>query len=170
MESAVSTVIKNIIDARSLRVLSDAGRKLVGLFATVQMLRTDAQRKQLKGMIDNVYNTLLRMGADPNKVKRFEFLDEEQTRTQSILSLREIAADLMPHFLDKCWVLYSTTSDNLVLHLGQPNRDVQFKPGPSQRHAWTLRSRHRSSHAVEQHALPSISVSHITGARDSREL
>jgi len=44
-------------------------------------------------------------------VQGFEFLNEEQTRAQSILSLREIAADLMPHFMNKCWILYSTTQD-----------------------------------------------------------
>jgi hypothetical protein len=112
MESAASDSIKKVIDGRSLRVLSEMGRKIIALFAAVQMLRTEAQRKQLKSMIDSVYNVLLRMGADPNNVQGFEFLDEEQTRTHSILSLREIAAALMPHFLDKCWVLYSTTKDN----------------------------------------------------------
>lgn len=112
MESAASNFIKKIIDARSIHVLSDTGRKMIALFAAVQLLRTDAQRKQLKGMIDNMSSALLRMGADPNKVQGFEFLDEGQTRTHSILSLREIAAELMPHFLDKCWVLYSTTKDN----------------------------------------------------------
>jgi hypothetical protein len=112
MESAASNFVKKIIDARSICVLSDQERKMIALFAAVQLLRTDAQRKQLKSMIDKVYSALLRMGADPNKVQGFEFLDEEQTRTQSILSLREIAAELMPHFLDKSWVLYSTTKDN----------------------------------------------------------
>lgn len=112
MESAASNFINKIIEARSLSVLSDTGRKMIALFAAVQMLRTDAQRKQLKGMIDNVYSAIVKIGGDPNKVQGFEFLDEEQTRTHSILSLREIAADLMPHFLDKCWVLYSTAKDN----------------------------------------------------------
>ncbi len=52
------------------------------------------------------------MGADLNKVDGFEFLDEEQTRAHSIVSLRELAASLMPYFLDKCWVLYSTSKDD----------------------------------------------------------
>jgi hypothetical protein len=84
---------------------------MVALFAAVQMLRTDAQRKQLKGMIDRVYDAVLQIGGDPSKVQGFEFLNEEQTRAQSILSLRGIATDLMPHFLNKCWILYSTTQD-----------------------------------------------------------
>jgi hypothetical protein len=112
MESTASNFINEIIDGRSIQVLSDTGRKMIALFGAVQLLRTDAQRRQLKGIIDDVYNTLLGMGADPDKVQGFEFLDEGQTRTHSILSLREIAVELMPHFLDKCWVLYSTTKDN----------------------------------------------------------
>jgi len=112
MENAASSFISNVAKNRSLAGLGETGRKVIALFATVQMLRTEAQRKQLKGVIDNVYNALLRMGADPNKVHGFEFLDEEQTRTHSILSLGEMAATLMPHFLDKCWILYGTTNDN----------------------------------------------------------
>lgn len=109
MESVSSRMISRIVTAHSLRVLSDTGRKMVALFATVQMLRTDARRKKLKGMIDDVYAAVKSMGRDPNKVEGFEFLNEEDTRAASITSLRTLAADLMPYFLNKSWILYSAT-------------------------------------------------------------
>lgn len=112
LESAAGNIIHNIVEARSLRALSEGGRKIIALFAAVQMMRTEAQRKQLKGLIDHFYGALLQRGIDPDKVQGFEFLDEEETRTHSILSLRDIAASLMPHYLDKCWFLCSTTRDN----------------------------------------------------------
>ncbi len=76
------------------------------------MLRTDARRKELKGMIDDVYAAVKSIGGDPNKVKGFEFLNDEQTRVASITSLRSLAADLMPYFLNKSWILYSTTQEH----------------------------------------------------------
>jgi hypothetical protein len=112
MESAASNFVAGIVNSRSLTGLSETGRKMIALFAAVQMVRTESQRKQLKSMIDDVANALLKMGADLNKVDGFEFLDEEQTRAHSIVSLRKLAASLMPYFLDKCWVLYSTAKDD----------------------------------------------------------
>ncbi len=74
--------------------------------------RFNSRRKQHKGMIDNVQNALLRMGADPNKVQGFKFMDEAHARAHSIQSLPELTAELMPYFWDKCWALYSTTRND----------------------------------------------------------
>jgi hypothetical protein len=112
MENVSSRIISRIVTAHSLRVLSDTGRKMVALFATVQMLRTDARRKELKDMIDDVYAAVKSMGHDPNKVEGFEFLNEEDTRAASITSLRTLTVDLMPYFLNKSWILYSTTQEH----------------------------------------------------------
>jgi hypothetical protein len=49
---------------------------MVALFPTVQMLRTDARRKQLKGQVDRLHDVIKRAGWDPNNVEGFEFLDE----------------------------------------------------------------------------------------------
>ncbi len=93
---------------------------MVALFATVQMLRTDARRKELKGMIDDVYAAVKSIGGDPNKVKGFEFLNDEQTRAHSITSLPSLAADLMPYFLNKSWILYSTTQEHPFYNSDNP--------------------------------------------------
>jgi hypothetical protein len=112
LETVSSRIISTIVAARSLRVLSDTGRKMVALFATVQMLRTEAPRKELKAMIDDVYAATKSIGGDPDKAEGFEFLNEEQTRAESITSLFTLAGDLMPYFLNKSWILLGTTREH----------------------------------------------------------
>jgi hypothetical protein len=107
LESATSAVIRNITQARSLRGLSTTSRTLVSLFAVVQMLRTEAHRKQSKALIDDLHDVVKRAGWNPDKVEGFDFLDEEEVRVASITSLRELARALLPHFVNKHWVLYS---------------------------------------------------------------
>src|ERR1022692_3755339 len=51
MESVTSTLIAKIVRARNLRGLSHTDKKMVALFATVQKLRTDSRRKQLKSLM-----------------------------------------------------------------------------------------------------------------------
>jgi hypothetical protein len=130
MESEVSGIITKIIQTRSLRGLSAKERTMVALFATVQMLRTDARRKQLKNLSDAVSDAVKQIGGDPNKVEGFDFLNEEQARMYSIESIPELARDLTPHLLSKSWILYSTPqrlpfyiSDNPVSLHNTMNQD-----------------------------------------------
>jgi len=106
LERVTSAVIKNITQVRSLRNLSTSARTLVALFAVVQMLRTEAQRKQSKALIDDLHDAIKRAGWNTDKVEGFDFLDEEEVRVSSITSLRELARDLLPHLVNKDWVLY----------------------------------------------------------------
>jgi len=63
-------------------------------------------------LIDSVHDVVEKAGWDPNKIKGFDFLDEEQTRVASIMSLRELAHDQMPHLLNKTWILWSTSQQH----------------------------------------------------------
>ena len=62
MENVSSRIISRFVGAQSLRVLSDTGRKMVAVFAAVQKLRTNARRKELKGVIDGVYAAVKKHG------------------------------------------------------------------------------------------------------------
>jgi len=112
IENQASPIIDSLVAMRSLRVLSGPDKKMLALFATVQMLRTDGRRKELKGLIDSVRDAVERAGIDPSKVQGFEFLDMEQTRVAAITSLPELARDLLPEFLNKSLILYSTTEEH----------------------------------------------------------
>jgi len=102
-----SRVIRNIVQARSLQGLSEADRTLLALFATVQKLRTDARRKQMKSLSDSVHDAIKRAGLDPTRVSGFDFLSAEEARVYAITSLSELAQDLLPQFQNKSWILYS---------------------------------------------------------------
>jgi Protein of unknown function (DUF4238) len=107
LESVTSRVVRNIVQARSLQCLSKADRTLLALFATVQKLRTDARRKQVKALSDSLYDAIKRAGFDPARVRGFDFLSDEEARIYAITSLRELARDLLPQFQNKSWILYS---------------------------------------------------------------
>ena len=85
---------------------------MVALFATAQMVRTDARRKEMKDLSDSFRDAVERAGMDPAKVQGFDFVDAAQTRVASITSLPGLAADLMPYFLNKSWILHSTAEDH----------------------------------------------------------
>ena len=111
MENVASRIIGRIVAARNLHLLSASDRKIVALFAAVQMLRTEAQRKEMKDLSDTFHYALGSAGMDPAKVQGFDFLDAAQTRVFSITSLPSLAANLMPYFLNKSWILHSTTEE-----------------------------------------------------------
>jgi hypothetical protein len=112
METVTSAIISQVVNSRTIKALSGTERTMLALFATAQKLRTDARRKELKGLIDDVRDAICRAGMDPSKVDGFEFLDEEQTRVYSISSLRELTRDLMPQFLNKSWILLGTSQQH----------------------------------------------------------
>ena len=130
IENFSSPIIDRIVAKGSLRVLSGPDRKMLALFATVQMLRTDARRKELKGLIDDFRDAVERAGMDPNKIRGFDFLDMEQTRVASITSLPELATDLLPEFLNKSWILYSTTEAHPFYISDNPVARFNLKQNP----------------------------------------
>jgi hypothetical protein len=116
LENVTSRVVRNIIQARRLQGLSETDRTLLALFASVQMLRTDARRKQLNALSDSVYEAVKRAGLDPANVSGFDFLNAEEARIYAIDSLRELARDLLPQFQNKSWILYSAP-ENCPLYI-----------------------------------------------------
>lgn len=112
LENRAGRIIDQIVAARSLRGLTHGDRKTIALFATVQMLRTEAQRKQWKDLNDDLRVAIERAGMNPAKVQGFDFLDIEQTRIASIASLPGLARDLSPHILNKQWILFGTSAEH----------------------------------------------------------
>jgi hypothetical protein len=66
----------------------------------------------MKDLSDSFRDAVEHAGMDPDKVQGFDFLDAIQIRVASITSLPGLAADLMPHFLNKSWILHSTTEEH----------------------------------------------------------
>jgi hypothetical protein len=130
LESVTNQIIQRIVRTRSLKNLNDEERSKLALFVTVQMLRTTALRKQSKDLIDKIRDGIVQRGGDPNHLKGFQNLDEEQARIEGIRMLPSLARDLAPHFLSKAWILYSTSercsfyiSDNPITLQNTMNQD-----------------------------------------------
>jgi len=111
IEDSSAPIIDRIVEARSLRALGGSDRRMLALFAAVQMLRTKARREGLTHLIDDVRSAVEHAGIDPNKVQGFEFLDGKQTRVAAITSLPVLARELMSCLYHKYWILHSTTPE-----------------------------------------------------------
>jgi Protein of unknown function (DUF4238) len=60
--------------------------------------------------METLRNGIVQRGGDPNNVKGFQNLTEEQLRVENIRMLPALARDLAPHFLTKTWMLYGATN------------------------------------------------------------
>lgn len=130
IEDRTSEPIRQIVHARNLKGLTDDDYATVAWFVTVQMLRTNAQRRQLKDLNDKFRDAIVARGGDPNNVEGFEDLDEERARGEAIRTIPLLARDLAPHFLAKTWALFSTSherpfyiSDNPITLQNTANQD-----------------------------------------------
>lgn len=108
VEDRAKEVFRKILQRRSIRGLDVDEKAAVAVFSTVQMLRTNAQRKQYKDMNDRFREAIELRGGDSHDVRGFKVLDEEQARIEQIMLLPKLAQDLAPHFVTKSWLLYST--------------------------------------------------------------
>lgn len=120
IENRASKVIDDLVVRRSVLGLNRLDKNTLALFATVQLLRTDGHRKELKGLIDSFREAVKRAGIDPSRVRGFEFLDMEQTRVAAITALPELTRDILPEFLNKSLILYSTTEDHRLFISDNP--------------------------------------------------
>ena len=124
LEGKAAPIVQTILRVRQLGFLSEEQRHTLALFVVSQMLRTDAQRQKYKHLNDMLCEAIKRMGGDPDNVEGFKPLSDEEARRESILMLPKLALDLLPHVLNKTWVLYSAplseqyyASDNpVVMH------------------------------------------------------
>ncbi len=130
VEEATKELLRKILQLRALDWLNEDERATLALFTTMQMLRTTAQRKQIFDLNEQLRMVIERSGGDPNNVKGFYNVSEEQARIGSIRMLPELAIKLSPHFMNKSWMLYSTPSqhsfyisDNPVVRQNTTNQD-----------------------------------------------
>ena len=130
LEEHAKDPIRKVLSTRSLRGLSVEERASIAVFVTIQLLRTNAQRRQFKHMNDMFRDAIIQRGGDPHSVENFEVLDEEEARAAHLQLIPGLVRDLSPHFVDKSWLLYSTPqkhafyiSDNPVTMYNTVNQD-----------------------------------------------
>lgn len=107
LEEQTAPVIKSIRSRRVLNHLRPTERKWIASFVAVQHLRTLRHRESWGDLNRQMADVLREMGADPNKVENFRELTGAELRRDSIADIPHFAFVLLPHLLDKAWILLS---------------------------------------------------------------
>ena len=130
LEERAQGPIRKVLSTRSIRGLPIEERASIAAFVAVQLLRTNAPRRQFKHMNDILRDAITQRGGDPHSVENFEVLDEEEARAAHLQLIPGLARHLAPHLLHKSWLLYSTPqkhafyiSDNPVTMYNTVNQD-----------------------------------------------
>jgi hypothetical protein len=111
LEDATAPIIRSIRARRTLNHLLPAERKWIASFVAVQHVRT-RQHREISGDVNKQIADVLReMGADPNKVENFRELTDAEIRDTSIADIPHSAFTLLPHLLDKVWILLAASPD-----------------------------------------------------------
>lgn len=136
VEELAKDAIKKIRSARSVRDLGDEEKASIAAFVTVQLLRTNAQRRQFRHVNDLFRDAIIQRGGDPNNLRNFKVLDDTEARIVHMQLIPDLARDLAPHLINKSWLLYSAPQSHSLYIVGQPCCDSQYREPIS-------RSRHR---------------------------
>jgi hypothetical protein len=113
LEANTSEIIKKLIKVRNIKSLSEDETGILALFLAVQFVRTKEHRLKFEHLGKLLAQWLRDMGASEEN-------NEEVTRSSGsaledkVFGLRSLvgAKDLVPHFLNKAWVLLETIPRN----------------------------------------------------------
>ena len=125
LEANTSTIIRKVVETKTLRILNTNDVAIVAAFLAVQFVRTKEHRLRFEHLTELVKDKLQKMGASGENIRELT-TSRDDLPEDKLIGMRSIvdAKELMPHFLNKTWVLYETTpahpfyiSDNpIVLH------------------------------------------------------
>lgn len=102
LESTSAPIFSEIIRQESIAAISHTERTLLCLFASVQHLRTNNQRTQIKQINELISKSFRSDGIDPNKdVENFCELSQEDIKNASINNLHSLGAEMAEHFINK---------------------------------------------------------------------
>jgi len=117
IEDAVSPILARIVDTRTLHDLTDAERQTVASFCSVQLVRTQGFRQQIRDTHEAVLDALKKRGLDICQQPNLAIPSEEEIKISSFLMLIDAPQTYGPHFLVKHWHLIESTAED-PFHLG----------------------------------------------------
>jgi len=107
LEEHTAPVITSIRGRKTLDHLHPGERKWIASFIAIQHLRTRRHREFWGDMNKQMADALRETGAEPNEVKNFRELTAEEVRRNAITDMPGLAFELLPHLLNKAWILLS---------------------------------------------------------------
>lgn len=112
LESNTCVAFEKIIKERSVSNLNDDDRSMIAYFISVQIYRTRYFREKLSELSKGLSERMKQYAFGFDKVNIPKPLDEKEIKDVSIKLIIRGAEKLMPHLLDKKWLLYETSESN----------------------------------------------------------
>jgi len=110
IEDATAPIIVEICRRAEMGFLTTPERSALALFAAIQLLRVRSIRESMDAVTHQLREHLRALGADPDTVPQLQDPEGTGTRLGSIAALLD-ARELVPHFLDKHWLLFQAAPD-----------------------------------------------------------
>jgi uncharacterized protein DUF4238 len=110
LEESSAPIIQSVRTKRTLSHLQDAEIQWLAGFIAVQQVRTLHHRAVFSDINTQLADVLREMGAEPNSVKNFREFTDSENREHSNDNIRGLSFDLLPHILNKDWMLFSAGS------------------------------------------------------------
>ena len=129
IEGQVSPILARIVDTRTLLDLTDAERQAVASFCSVQLVRTQGFRQQMRDTHEAVLDALKKRGLDISQQPNLAMPSEEEIKMSSFRMLIDAPRTYGPHFLVKHWHLIDVNS--LI------RRGTKTQAGHSMRSGWS---------------------------------
>jgi len=102
LERDVAPIIKKIVSEGTIKNLTDSEHKLLCLFSTVQMLRTNNTREFIKDANEIIAEKTQGWGhTSDNDVENFSNMSKEEVKSSSIGILNSLPIELVGNFIDK---------------------------------------------------------------------
>lgn len=117
IEDAVCPLLTRIVDTRTLHDLTDPERQTVASFCSVQLVRTQGFRQQMRDIHEAVLDALKKRGLDISQQPNLAMPSEEEIKISSFRMLINAPQTYGPHFLVKQWHLIESTAED-PFHLG----------------------------------------------------
>lgn len=110
LETASAAVIERVRSSETLSGLSEEDRFLLAAFAATQMVRGKQLRRMTEELNQALYEKIVALGGEPDEFAEYEEFDDESRKRAAVSNLT-IARDLVPHFLDKAFLLFKAPED-----------------------------------------------------------
>lgn len=112
LEEQTAPIIKSLRSQRPISQLHRMERQWIAAFVAVQYVRTRHHRELWVDFNRRIPEALREMGTDPNKVENFRGSTEAEVRHSSIEGMPGLAFTVLPHLIDKVWILLSAAPGN----------------------------------------------------------
>ena len=111
MEDTTAPIIQSVRTRKVLSHLQAAERQWLAAFIAVQHVRTRHHLELQADLNKQIADALRETGTEPNSVKTFRELKESESHQSTIGDVPRVAFTLLPHILNKTWILLSAAPE-----------------------------------------------------------